>query len=59
VKEGRLQFTPLKLGATDLDGRVQVREGLTEGDEIVLYSERALSRDSRIDVVPSLPGAQR
>lgn len=59
VKEGRLQFAPLKLGATDLDGRVQVREGLTEGDEIVLHSERALSRDSRIDVVPSLPGAQR
>ncbi|CAH1749481.1 RND family efflux transporter MFP subunit [Thauera humireducens] len=59
VKDGRLQFAPLKLGATDLDGRVQVREGLTAGDEIVLYSERALSSGSRIEVVSSLPGAEQ
>lgn len=59
VKAGRLHFAPLTLGATDLDGRVQVREGLTAGDEIVLYSERALSHDSRIEVVSALAGAQR
>lgn len=59
VKAGRLHFAPLTMGATDLDGRVQVREGLTAGDEIVLYSERALSRDSRIEVVSALAGAQR
>lgn len=59
VKEGRLHFAPLTLGVTDLDGRVQVREGLMAGDEIVLYSERALSRDSRIDVAATLSGAQR
>jgi RND family efflux transporter MFP subunit len=59
VKDGRLRFAPLKLGVTDLDGRVQVREGLTAGDEIVLYSERALSSGSRIEVVSSLPGAER
>jgi hypothetical protein len=59
VKDGRLQFAPLKLGVTDLDGRVQVREGLTAGDEIVLYSERALNSGSRIEVVSSLPGAER
>ncbi len=59
VKDGRLRFAPLKLGVTDLDGRVQVREGLTVGDEIVLYSERALNSGSRIEVVSSLPGAER
>lgn len=59
VKEGRLHFVPLKLGAADLDGRVQVRAGLTAGEEIVLYSERALSSGSRIDVVSTLPGAHR
>ncbi|WP_341647320.1 hypothetical protein [Thauera humireducens] len=59
VKDGRLRFAPLKLGVTDLDGRVQVRAGLTAGDEIVLYSERALSSGSRIEVVSSLPGAER
>ena len=59
VKEGRLHFAPLKLGAADLDGRVQVRAGLTAGEEIVLYSERALSSGSRIDVVATLPGAHR
>ncbi len=59
VKEERLHFVPLKLGAADLDGRVQVRAGLTAGEEIVLYSERALSSGSRIDVVSTLPGAHR
>ena len=59
VKEGRLHFVPLKLGAVDLDGRVQVRAGLTAGEEIVLYSERAVSSGSRIDVVSTLPGGQR
>lgn len=59
VKAERLHFAPLTLGATDLDGWVQVREGLMAGDEIVLYSERALSHDSRIEVVSALAGAQR
>lgn len=56
VVDGDLRFTPVRLGASDLDGRVQVSEGLEAGDRIVLYSEKALTARSRIDVVEAIPG---
>lgn len=59
VMDGDLQFTPVKLGASDLDGRVQVSEGLKAGDQVVLYSEKTLTERSRIDVVEHIPGASR
>ena len=52
-----LHFTPVRLGASDLDGLVQVRSGLTPGDRVVVYSEKALNNTSRIHVVERLPGA--
>jgi len=52
--DGNLRFVPVKTGATGLDGKVQVIEGLKAGDEVVVYSERELKQDSRIKVVDSL-----
>jgi HlyD family secretion protein len=54
---GQLSFVPVKTGAEGLDGTVQVLEGLTPGDEIVVYSERELEDGSRIKVVAALRGA--
>jgi len=54
---GDLQFTPVTLGASDLDGNVQVRRGLSVGDRVVVYSAKALSARSRITVVDRIPGA--
>lgn len=59
IENGELHFQPVRLGAIDLDGRVQVLEGLEEGAEVVLYSERALSARSRIHVVDNLAGMAR
>lgn len=56
---GDLRFTPVKLGAFDLDGYVQVREGLKNGDQVVVYSEKALTARSRIHVVDSIAGVAR
>lgn len=56
IVDGDLQFTPVKLGASDLDGRVQVREGLKTGERVVMYSEKALSLRSRIHVVEHISG---
>ncbi len=44
------------LGAADLEGHVQVREGLKVGDQVVVYSAKALNARSRIHVVDHIPG---
>ena len=59
VKDNTLYFTPITLGAADLDGRVQVRDGLNVGDQVVVYSAKALTTGSRIDVVDQIPGVTK
>jgi RND family efflux transporter MFP subunit len=59
IVEGDLRFAPVRLGATDLDGRVQVRQGLEVGEQVVVYSEKALSAGSRIRLVERIPGASQ
>lgn len=59
IRDGELRFVPLVPGATDLDGLVQVREGLADGDRVVLYSEKALTARSRVRVVERIGGAPR
>lgn len=59
VVAGQAQFAPVTLGDADLDGWVQVRAGLRQGDQIVVHSGKALAPDSRIRVVPRLAGVPR
>ena len=56
IVDGDLSFAPLKLGASDLNGFVQVLEGLQEGDQIVVYSQKQLKANSRIKVVDQISG---
>jgi len=56
VEDGGLRFAPVRVGATDLDGRMQILEGLSAGDRVVVYSHKALKAGSRIKVVERLPG---
>lgn len=56
VINGDLRFTPVSLGVADLEGNVQVREGLKNGDQVVVYSAKALTAGIRIDVVDHIPG---
>lgn len=57
--DGDLNFAPVTLGVSDLEGSVQVLEGLAVGDQIVVYSEKNLTARSRIHVVDRLPGTAR
>lgn len=59
VVDGRLRFLPIKPGVSDLDGYVQVHEGLAEGEQVVLHSEKALTARSRIHVVTHMVGGLR
>ena len=46
---GQPHFTPVTLGDADLDGHMQVRQGLKVGDEIVVYSAKALTSHSSVE----------
>jgi RND family efflux transporter MFP subunit len=59
IVDGAARFTPVSLGASDLDGNVQVSDGLKAGDQVVAYSEKALTAHSRIHVVERIPGLPR
>ncbi|MDP3743232.1 MAG: efflux RND transporter periplasmic adaptor subunit [Methylotenera sp.] len=56
IEDGDLRFAPIRIGATDLDGNVQVVEGLEAGQKVVLYSQHALKASSRIKIVKQIPG---
>ena len=56
VDNGHLQFTSVKTGVTDLEGRVQILEGLSVGERVVVYSRKALSPNSRIKIVERIMG---
>ena len=51
VEDGKIRFTLVQLGPSDLEGTVQVTTGLTVGDRIIVYSASRLSSTSRIRVV--------
>jgi RND family efflux transporter MFP subunit len=51
-----LEFAAVELGASDLDGRVQIHSGLQAGERVVAYSQRALAARHRITLVDRLPG---
>lgn len=59
VIDGDLQFTPISLGAADLDGWVQVTAGLESGARVVVYREKALTERSRLHVVEQIPGVRQ
>ncbi len=54
IEAGKPVFTPVRLGVSSLEGQVQVLEGLKAGDEVVVYSQKALGSDSRVQVVDAL-----
>jgi HlyD family secretion protein len=51
VEDGDLRFTAVRTGAADLEGRVQILDGLRGGESVVVYSQKPLAVDSRIKVV--------
>jgi RND family efflux transporter MFP subunit len=59
VAGGDLHFTAVTLGAADLEGHVQISEGLEVGDQVVVYSAKALTPHSSIDMVEQIPGVPR
>jgi len=59
VDNGNLSFAPVKLGASDLDGFVQVLDGLSANVQVIVYSEQALTTKSRINIVKNIAGTTK
>ncbi len=61
VENGKPEFAPVQFGIQSLDGQVQVLKGLSQTDQVVVYSQKALSAGARIAVVDALvkPGAAK
>lgn len=56
IVAGAPKFAPLQLGRSDLDGQVQVLQGLQAGERIVVHSEKALAANKRLQIVERIPG---
>lgn len=56
IIDDELRFTTVNLGVSDLNGLVQVLDGLDVGDQVVIYSEKALTVHSPIHIVENIPG---
>ena len=54
MEAGKPSFAPVRIGASSLDGQVQILEGVKAGDEVVVYSQKALTAGSRVQVVEAL-----
>jgi RND family efflux transporter MFP subunit len=54
IKDDSLQYTRVLTGASNLDGRVQILQGLQAGDTVVVYSNEELTARSRISIVDRL-----
>lgn len=54
VTEDRVRFTSVEIGASDLEGFVQITAGLAPGDSVVLHSHERLRAISRVRVVERL-----
>jgi RND family efflux transporter MFP subunit len=56
LEQQTLRFAPVKTGATDLQGLVQIVQGLSGGEQLVVYSRKALTANTRVTVVQHIAG---
>ncbi len=56
VDGSKLDFVIVELGASDLDGFVQVHKGLRPGQMVVSHSRSTLSAGSSFEIVDRVPG---
>lgn len=54
LQEGRTQFKPVIAGVATLDGRIQIVEGLNDGDEVIVYSQQTLRPGLKVKVVAEI-----
>lgn len=59
IEQQRARFVAVRAGASTLDGRTQILEGLRAGDAVIAYSQQVLRPDMRVKAVTSLVSASK
>lgn len=54
LQGGKVAFRPVKIGLSTMDGRTQILDGLSDDEEVIVYSQQALRADLKVKVVPEL-----
>ena len=54
LQDGRVAFKPVKIGLSTMEGRTQILDGLSDGDEVIVYSQQALREGLKVKVVSAL-----
>lgn len=54
LKNSRAKFVPVKIGIATLDGRTQILDGLSDTDNVIVYSKQAIKEDLKLKVVPEI-----
>lgn len=58
LEGGKPSFATVRLGTNSLVGQVQILDGLSADDTVVVYSQKALTEGARVQVVDALVKAQ-
>jgi HlyD family secretion protein len=56
-QEGKAKFVAVKTGQSSLDGQVEILDGLSGGEQVIVHSAKEISADSRLKIVESLAEA--
>ncbi|NCC27476.1 MAG: efflux RND transporter periplasmic adaptor subunit [Gammaproteobacteria bacterium] len=59
LDDAGLRFVAVEIGAGDLEGWVQIRDGLASGDRVILHSRVPLMPGRRVEIVEQIPGLPR
>lgn len=54
LQNNHARFRPATLGISTLDGRTQIRDGIADGDEVIVYSQQAMKEDLKLKVVAEI-----
>lgn len=54
LRDGEVQFRPVKIGVATMDGRSQILDGLDANDSVIVYSQQPLRPGLNVKVVSEL-----
>ncbi|MDD4962992.1 MAG: efflux RND transporter periplasmic adaptor subunit [Gallionella sp.] len=54
LQDDRAKFKPVKTGISTLEGRTQILEGLSDNEEVIVYSQQEIKADLKLKVVAEI-----